>query len=73
MIALPSRDEVPPLRLAPLDKILPCQFDRGFDRLRAAADEIDIAEAAGFVADEIFGKRFRGLGRKERGVGEREP
>ena len=47
VIALPARDDVPTARLAFLDEILPRQLQRRLDRLRAAADEIDMTKARG--------------------------
>jgi len=46
MIALVSRDDVSPLRLTAFDEILARKFERGLDRLRAAADEKDVADAS---------------------------
>ena len=68
MIALATCDEALALRLAGLDKILPRQLDAGFDRFRAAADEIGVCEPAGLVADELVGQRFGRLRREEAGV-----
>ncbi len=65
VIALPPRDEVLALRLAGLEEILPRELDRGFDRLRAAADEIDVSEPAGLVANQMIGERLRGFGGEE--------
>ena len=50
VIALPARDEMSALRLAALDEILPRQLQRRLDRLRAAADKEDVAEAGGACA-----------------------
>ena len=72
MIALPPRDEALALRLAGLEEILPRDLDRGLDRLRSAADEIDISETAGLMADQLLGEFFRRLGGKERSVGVNE-
>ena len=69
VIALPPRDEAHALRLAGLDKILSSDLDRGLDRLRSTADEIDIGQSAGLVANERIGKRLRGFGSEEGGVG----
>src|SRR5215475_6555658 len=69
VIALATRDEVAALLFAALHEILPRQLDRGFDRLRTAADEIDVSETPGLVADEIVRQRFGRLGGKESGMG----
>src|SRR5262249_11302579 len=45
MIALPSRDDVLPLRLPAFDEILARELERGLDGLRAAADEKGVAHA----------------------------
>ena len=42
VIALAPRDDVAALRLADLDKILARHLERRLDRLRAAADQIDM-------------------------------
>ena len=68
VIALPPRDEALALRLSGLEKILPRDLDRGFDRFRAAADEIDVSEPARLVADQMIGQRLRRFRREERGV-----
>src|SRR5262249_10254069 len=65
MIALASRDDVSPLRLAAFDEILAREFERGLDRLRAAADEKDVTDALRGVSDEIVGQRLRNLRREE--------
>ena len=52
-----------------LDEILPRDLDAGLDRLRAAADIIDIGKPAGLVADQAFGEFFGGLRREEAGMG----
>src|SRR5215469_13798360 len=56
MIALASRDDVSPLRLAAFDEILAREFERGLDRLRPAADEKDMADARRGVSDEVVGQ-----------------
>ena len=63
VIALPPRDEALALRLPRLEEILPRDLDRRFDRLRSAADEIDIGQPARFVADEPIGECLGGLRR----------
>src|SRR5262249_37501986 len=65
VIALASRDDVSPLRLAAFDEILAREFERGLERLRAAADEKDVAGALRGVSDEIVGQCLRNLRREE--------
>src|SRR5262249_16444443 len=65
VIALASRDDVSPLRLAAFDEILAREFERGLDRLRAAADEKDVADAVRGVSDEIVGQCLRNLRREK--------
>src|SRR5258708_623970 len=65
MITLPSRNDVSPLRLAAFDEILAREFERGLDRLRAAADEKDAADARRGVSGEVVGQCLRNLRRKE--------
>ena len=69
MIALATGDEALALRLTAFDKILPRQFDAGFDRFRSAADEVGVGEAARFVADEQVGQRLRRLRGEKAGMG----
>ena len=69
VIALLARDDAPALRLAGLDEILPRHLQRGFHRFRAAADEIDAAEAARRVRDKSVGEALGGFAREEAGVG----
>src|SRR5262249_8562269 len=61
MIALPSRDDVSPLRLTALDEIWARELGRGLDRLGTAADEKDVADARRRVSDEVVGQRLRHL------------
>ena len=68
MIALPPRDEVPALRLADLDEILPRELERGLDCLRSAGDEIDVRDARRCSRDQLIGKRLGHRGREEAGV-----
>ena len=65
VIALTARDDVPPLRLALLDEILPRHFQRRLDRLRSAADEIDVVDPFGRGLDEAVGELFGDFGREE--------
>ena len=68
MIALAPGDEVAPLRLALLDEVLPRHLQRGLDRLRAAADEIDVVDAGRRVRDEVVAQLLGHLRREEAGV-----
>src|SRR3982075_2723614 len=69
MVALATSNEALALRLAAFDKILPCQFDAGFDRFRSAADEVSVGEAARFIANEPVGQRLCRLRREKAGMG----
>ena len=57
------------LRLALLDEILPRHLQRRFDRLRAAADEIDVREPVRRILDQRVGQSLGDLGGEEAGVG----
>src|SRR6266849_2236363 len=61
MVAVATGDKALALGLTAFDKILPGQFDAGFDRFRPAADEVSVGEAARFIADEPVGQRLRRL------------
>src|SRR5262249_59605320 len=61
MIALPSRDDVSPLRLTAFDEILAREFERGLDRFRPPADEKDMADALRGVSGEIVGQCLSNL------------
>ncbi len=65
VIALLAADEVAPLGLADLDEVLPRHLERCLDRLRAAADEIDVADAGRRVGDEVAAQLLRDLGGEE--------
>ena len=69
MVALPPRDDGAPLRLAGLDEILPRHLQRRLDRLRSAADQIDVIDPFGRVLDEPVGKALGGFAGEEGGVG----
>ncbi len=47
VIALAPRDDMAALRLTDLDKILARHLERRLDRLRTAADQIDVAQPGG--------------------------
>src|ERR1700733_10785609 len=69
MVALAARDDVPPLRFALLDEILPRHFQRGLYRFRSATDEIDMVDSRRRGLDQPVGEllsRFRG---KKAGMG----
>jgi hypothetical protein len=51
MITLTPRDNVPPLRLADLNPVLPHELKGGFDSLRAAGYEHYSIEIAGCVGN----------------------
>src|ERR1700678_3007194 len=68
MIALPPGDDMTALRLADLDKILARHLERRLDRLRAAADEIDTAQARRSILDQPVGEAFGDFGGEESGV-----
>src|SRR5262245_4447604 len=65
MIALPSRDDVSPLRLAAFDEILARELERGLDGLRAAADEKGMTHAVRRVRHEIVLQLLRNVRREE--------
>ena len=54
VVALPPRDEMPPLRLSDLDEVLPRELQRGLDRLGTAGNEIDVPDAGRRMRDERF-------------------
>src|SRR5690606_320897 len=70
VIALPPRDQMPPLRLADFQEILPCQLEAGLYRLRTPGDEIDTAQIARRTTGEERGKVFSGFAGEEGGVRE---
>ena len=69
VIALAPRDEMAALMLANLQIILPSELERGFDRLRATRNEIDLFDAVRRMLDQMVGQRLRGLGREETRMG----
>ena len=69
VVALAPRNDMPTPRLALLDEILPRHFQRRLDRLRAAADEIDVAEPGRSVFDQPVGEPLGDVGREKGGVG----
>jgi hypothetical protein len=60
---------VAPLRLALLDEILSRHLQRGFDRFRAAADQIDMSDAFRRIGDETIRKLLGHVGGKEARMG----
>jgi hypothetical protein len=72
VIALAAGDEMTPLRLAAFDEILPRHFQRGFDRLGAAADEERVAHSLRRMRGEVVGQTFECRRGEEAGVGELE-
>ena len=69
VVALPARDEMPALRLADLDEILPRHLHGRLDRLRAAGDEIDVIEPLRRQIDQPLGQFLGDIGGEEGGVG----
>src|ERR1700730_18631324 len=69
VIALTPRDDVPALALTFLDEILPRHLDRGLDRFRSAAHEIDLNDALRLVLDQAVREFFGDLGREKTGMG----
>src|SRR6266536_1366047 len=65
VIALASCNEVSSLRLSAFDEILPRKFERGLDRLRAAADEQHVTDAVRRVRDKIIRQLLGNLGGEE--------
>ena len=68
MVALTSRDQIAPLRLAAFNKILSRELQRGFDRFGTTADVEYIVESIRGMRGKIVCKLFGGLGRKKAGV-----
>ncbi len=68
VIALPPADEVPALGLADLDEVLARHLQRRLDGLRAAADEVDMADAGGRMRDQVVAQLLRDLRGEEAGV-----
>ena len=56
VIALAPRDDMGPLGLADLDKILARHLERRLDRLGTAADQIDMAHSGRGVLDQPVGQ-----------------
>jgi hypothetical protein len=65
MIALPSRDDVLPLRLAAFDEILARELERRLDGLRPAADEQGVAHAVRRVRHEVVRQLLGNLCREK--------
>ena len=68
VIALTSRDKVPPLWLAYFNKILAGKFNGGFGRLRATGNELDPIEFARSIFDQQIGQCFGRLRGKKTSV-----
>ncbi len=69
VIALAPRNDMGPLRLADLDEILARHLERRLDRLRAAADQIDMAKPGRGVLDQPIGEALGGFGGEKGRVG----
>ena len=69
VVALPTGDEVPPLRLADLDKVLAGHFQGRFHRFAATADKVGVAHASRGVGHQVIGQGFGHLGGEKTGVG----
>jgi len=65
VIALAARNDVSPLRLPKLDKILPRQLERGLDCLRSAAHEEDTTDTFRRARDQLVGELFGYISREE--------
>ena len=68
VIALAAGDDVAPPGLAALGEVLPRHLERRLDRLRAAADEIDVAQPRRSILDQPVGQLLGHLGGEEAGV-----
>ena len=65
VIALAARNDMAALRLADLDKILARHLERRLDRLRTAADQIDVAQPGRRVLDQPVGQTLGDFGREK--------
>ncbi len=65
VIALAPRDDMGALGLTDLDKILARHLERRLDRLRAAADQIDVAQPGRGVLDQPVGETLGDFGREK--------
>ena len=65
VIALAARDEVPALRFAALDEVLPRHLQRRLDGFRPAADEVGVAHAGRRMRDQIIGQCLGDLSGEE--------
>ena len=65
VITLPPRDNMPSLRLADLDKVLACDFQRSFNCFRSAAAKVGAVDAGRCGGDEFVGERFHRLAVKK--------
>ena len=68
VVTLAARDEQVALWFAGLDKILAREFERGFHRLRAAADQVGVAQVIRRMRDEMLGQLLERGGGEKRGV-----
>ncbi len=73
VIALTPGDDATALRLADLDKILARHLERRFDRLRTAADEIDVIEPGRRVLDQPVGEALCRVGGEKGGMRVSQP
>ncbi len=72
VIALPARDEAPPLGLVALEEVLPGDLERRLHRFRSAGHEVDPLETLRRPGNERVGERLRRLAGEEAGVRERQ-
>jgi hypothetical protein len=68
VIALAARNDMAALGLTDLDKILARHLERPLDRLRTAADQIDVAKPGRGVLDQAVGETLGDFGREKRRV-----
>ena len=72
VIALAPRNDMAALGLADLDKILSRHLKRRLDRLRTAADQIDMAQSGRSVLDQAVGETLSDFGGEKGRVSVRE-
>ncbi len=68
VIALPAGDDVPALRLALFDEILPGHLQGRLDGFRTAAHQIDVIETVGRMSNEIVGEFLGDVRGEEAGM-----